>query len=300
MSALREIAATVFTTLPRELHYDGAPTEWTKAVRPGRRIHSFLEGPCFDRDGNLYVSDVPHGRIFRIDPSGGWRTLVEYEGQPNGLAIHRDGRLFVADSQRGVVVVDVAGDRASPAVLCGDEAFRGCSDLVFRSNGELYFTDAGTSSLSDPSGCVYRWSEGRLDRVLSGIPYPNGIVFDRDETHVLLAVTRGNCVWKFAPGAPGASAMVGLFLQLSGGLGPDGLALDVDGRLAVAHARNGTVWVFDEDGEPVYRVRTPGKSVTNVAFGGRDHKTLYITEADEGAVLQAELDTPGQLLFSHH
>ena len=297
---VEEIEATVFSTIPEKLHYRGEPTAWAQAVRPGKRIHSFLEGPSFDRDGNLYVTDVPHGRIFRINSGGEWDTAVEYDGQPNGLAIHRDGRLFVADHQRGLVAIDpVSGDVSS---LCDQQTFRGCSDLVFRSNGDLYFTDAGTTSLNDPSGRVYRWSEGKLEEVLAGVPYPNGIVFDKEESQLLLAVTRGNCVWKFAPDTSGqmVGLMVGLFIQLSGGLGPDGLALDVDGRLAVAHARNGTVWIFDGDGEPVYRIRMPaGKSVTNVAYGGTDNKTLYITEADHGSILQVKLDTPGQPLFSH-
>ena len=294
---VQELEATVFTTLPEELHYRGAPTAWAQAVRPGKRMHSFLEGPSFDRDGNLYVTDVPHGRIFRVNSAGEWDTALEYDGQPNGLAIHRDGRLFVADHQLGLVVIDpVSGDLS---LLCENHTFRGCSDLVFRSNGDLYFTDAGTTSLSDPSGRVYRWSEGGLETVLTGIPYPNGLVFDEDESQLLLAVTRGNCVWKFAANTSGSNVMAGLFIQLSGGLGPDGLALDVDGRLAVAHARHGTVWIFDRDGEPVYRIRTAGKSVTNVAYGGTDNKTLYITEADNGSILQVELDTPGQLLFSH-
>jgi gluconolactonase len=92
---------------------------------------------------------------------------------------------------------------------------------------------------------------------------------------------------------------VGTFLQLSGGLGPDGLAVDAAGRLAVAHARNGIVWVIDGTGEPVYKITTPGKSVTNVAYGGEDNKSLYITEADDGAIHRVELDTPGLVLFSH-
>ncbi len=163
----------------------------------------------------------------------------------------------------------------------------------------MYFTDAGTTSLDDPSGQVYRWSEGKLETLLSGVPYPNGIVFDKEESQLLLAVTRGNCVWKFAPDATHSNVMVGLFIQLSGGLGPDGLALDVDGRLALAHAQNAIVWIFDGDGEPIYRIRTAGKSVTNVAYGGTDNKTLYITEADNGSILQVELEVPGQPLFSH-
>lgn len=293
---VQELQASAFTKLPDELHYRGEPTAWSKVVRPGTRIHSFLEGPSFDRAGNLYVSDTPHGRIFRIGPDGDWETAFEYDGQPNGLAIHRDGRLFVADYRRGILSVDV--DNGSVTTISG-EGFLGCSDLVFASNGDLYFTDAGHTSLSDPSGRVYRLSAGgELELLFSGIPFPNGLAFDPAGAEIFLAATRANAVWRFAPHSPGR-LMVGSFAQLSGGLGPDGLAVDVDGRLAVAHARNGIVWVLDREGEPVYKIRTPGKSVTNVAYGGADNKTLYITEADHGAILCVELETPGQPLYSH-
>jgi gluconolactonase len=290
---LEAIEASVFTTLPEELRYRGEPTAWSKAVRPGQRIHSFLEGPSFDRDGNLYVSDTPHGRIFRIDPSGKWETALDYDGQPNGLAIHRDGRLFIADYRRGLLVFDPEGGSVT---ALSDGPFLGLSDLVFRSNGDLYLTDAGHTSLRDPSGRVFRFSgEGRLELLFAGVPYPNGIALDPSESELFVAATRANAVWKLAPDA----AMVGLFVQLSGGLGPDGLAVDARNRLAIAHARNGIVWVIDADGEPVYKIRTRGKSVTNVAFGGAGNETLYITEADEGAIYEVELDAPGRPLFSH-
>lgn len=292
---VRELEASVFTKLPEELYYRGEPTEWSKTVRPGKRIHSFLEGPSFDRDGNLYVSDTPHGRIFRISPAG-WETVVEYDGQPNGLAIHKDGRLIVADYRRGILSIDP--ENGTVTTLSG-EGFLGCSDLVFKSNGDLYFTDAGHSSLRDPSGRVYRLSAGgELELLFSNVPFPNGIAFNPSESEVFVAATRGNAVWKFALGSR-ESLMVGLFAQLSGGLGPDGLAVDVDGRLAVAHARNGIVWIVAPDGELVCKIRTPGKSVTNVAYGGAGNKTLFITEADHGSILRVELDTPGQPLYSH-
>lgn len=290
---VQELDASEFTRLPEALHYRGEPTEWAKAVRPGKRLHSFLEGPSFDRDGNLYVSDTPHGRIFRIDPDGRWETTVAYEGQPNGLAFHHDGRLFVADHHRGILTVDPSSGRMDELT---DAPFLGLSDLTFKSNGDLYFTDAGHTSLRDPSGRVFRLgADGRLECLFSGVPYPNGIVFDALESEGFVAATRANAVWKFSSDA----SMVGSFIQLSGGLGPDGLAMNIEGHLAIAHARNGTVWVVDPKGDVRYKIRTPGQSVTNVAYGGRDHKTLYITEADHGAILRVELDIPGMPLFSH-
>ena len=99
----------------------------------------------------------------------------------------------------------------------------------------------------------------------------------------------------------GTTAKVGLFVQLSGGSGgPDGLALDAQGRLAIAHVGMGSVWIVDQLGEPVYRVRScTGLHTTNVAFGGPDGRSLFITESASGCILRAELDVPGKPMFSH-
>lgn len=51
----------------------------------------------FDRAGNLYVTDIPFGRVFRISPAGEWTLVTEYDGWPNGLKIHKDGRIFITD-----------------------------------------------------------------------------------------------------------------------------------------------------------------------------------------------------------
>ncbi|MBB5696610.1 SMP-30/gluconolactonase/LRE family protein, partial [Roseomonas pecuniae] len=66
----------------------------------------FLEGPSFDRQGRLYVTDIPFGRVFRISPEGEWEQVAEYDGWPNGLKIHRDGRIFITDYKRGIMLLD--------------------------------------------------------------------------------------------------------------------------------------------------------------------------------------------------
>lgn len=62
----------VFTRLPDHFRRTGVPSSWADANRGGQPTDSFLEGPVFDGAGNLYVTDIPFGRIFRIDPQGGW------------------------------------------------------------------------------------------------------------------------------------------------------------------------------------------------------------------------------------
>ena len=88
------VTAETFTRLPDRFR-NPRPTAWANANRGGHAIDSFLEGPAFDRAGRLYVTDIPFGRIFRIDPDGEWTLVTEYDGWPNGLKIHRDGRIFV-------------------------------------------------------------------------------------------------------------------------------------------------------------------------------------------------------------
>ena len=115
---------------------------------------------------------------------------------------------------------------------------------------------------------------------------------------VYLNVTRGNCVWRVPMDRDGSPFKVGVFVQLSGGLGgPDGLALDEQGNLAVAHFGLGTVWLLSPTGEPLYRIRSPlGLGTTNVAYQGR---FLYITESETGTVLRVQLPTSGAALYSH-
>ena len=88
------VTAEIFTRLP-DRYRTRKPTAWANANRGGEAIDSFLEGPVFDRQGRLYVTDIPHGRIFRIAPDGTWDLVAEYDGWPNGLKIHRDGRIFI-------------------------------------------------------------------------------------------------------------------------------------------------------------------------------------------------------------
>jgi gluconolactonase len=298
-----EIGTRVFTRLPQHLHFQGEPNEWVRATRPGQRLHSFLEGPSFDRDGNLYCVDVPHGRVFRISPAGEWTVALAYDGEPNGLKIHRDGRIFIADHRNGIMVLDPRSGAVAPLVTrVGLDRFRGCNDLVFAADGDLYFTDPGRSSLSDPTGRVYRFtSGGRLECLLANVPYPNGLVLNLEETQLNLAVSRANCIWRFLAHSETQPPMVGLFIQLSGGLaGPDGLALDEDGNLAIAHAQHGTVWLFSKFGEPLLRIRScAGRAITNLAYGGPDRRTLFITEAETGSILAADMPVAGKRMFSH-
>jgi gluconolactonase len=297
------IETEVFTALPPALHNTGKPSAWVAERRAGP-LHSFLEGPSFDRAGNLYCTDIPYGRIFRITPRGDWEVFAEYDGEPNGLKIRRDGRIFVADHKRGLLAFDPATTRMEVVLdRPHHEGFKGLNDLTFASNGDLYFTDQGQSALEDPTGRVYRLrASGELDLLFKGIAGPNGLVLSRDEKILYVAATRWNRIisMPLLPEHKGVSKC-GIFIQLSGSpTGPDGMALDDDGNLAIVHAGFGTVWIFSRLGEPLFRIKScAGMRTTNVAYGGADRRTLYITEAEHGVILKARLPVPGRGLYSH-
>lgn len=292
----------VFARVPDSLRR-GKRTVWADTNRGGAHLDCFLEGPSFDREGTLYVVDIPYGRIFRVSPAGEFEVAAEYDGEPNGLKIRKDGQIFIADYKNGIMHLDPATGEVTPHCTRRRlEPFKGCNDLVFHRNGDIYFTDQGQTGLQDPSGRVFRLTpQGDLHLVLGGIPSPNGLVFNPEETILYVAVTRANAVWRLPIMADGGVSKVGVFVQLSGGLaGPDGMAMDVEGGLSVCHAGLGSVWLFNHVGEPLYRIKScEGLSTTNLAYGGAQNRTVFITESDSGTILQAELPVAGQPMVSH-
>lgn len=295
------IPTRVFARVPDKLRIFNRPSRWATVHRRGQPVDCFIEGPSFDRDGNLYLVDLAWGRIFRVSPDGIFTVCAEYEGEPNGLKIHRDGRIFVADRQRGLLELDPSSGRMHVVVSEWEgQPFQGLNDLVFASNGDLYFTDQGSSGLHSPTGRVFRRrAAGELERVLDCVPSPNGLAFDRDGT-LFVNVTRDNAVWRVPMSADGSVNRAGVFVRLSGGIGPDGLAADLAGGLAIAHLGVGVVWLVSMTGEPIARIQScAGLGVTNVAYGGPSRTTLYITESETGQVLTADLPVGGLPIFSH-
>ncbi|WP_458095480.1 SMP-30/gluconolactonase/LRE family protein [Roseomonas sp. WA12] len=288
----REIATRMHSEMPAEFRRP-VVSEWSRANKRSLPVDCFLEGPCFDRDGNLHVTDIPHGRIFRISPGGQWTCLAQYDGEPNGLALHPDGdRLLVADYKQGILSLDLATGRIEPVLARRkSERFKGPNDLVFARNGDLYFTDQGQSGLHDPTGRVYRLrSGGQLDCLLSNGPSPNGLVLSREEDVLFVAMTRDNAVWRLPLLPDGSTAKVGRFASFHGTSGPDGMAMDTSGNLLVAHASLGSVFILSAQGEPLARMRScKGSTTTNLTFKP-DGRTVVITESETGSVLQAEWD----------
>jgi len=285
-----------FARMPDKFRRAGVRSSWADANRGGVPIDSFLEGPVFDLAGNLYVTDIPFGRIFRIDPHGEWDLIVEYDGEPNGMKFIDEQSIVIADYKNGLMRLDLSRGKVEPLLTRRtSERFKGVNDLIFDRAGNLYFSDQGQTGLHDPTGRVYRLCvDGRLECLLDNVPSPNGVALSPDEKILYVAVTRGNAVWRAPLLANGGTSKVGQFFSSYGPSGPDGLAVDIDGRLLVANPGLGYAWILNSRAEPDLILRTSaGASLTNIAFGGPARNVLYATESASGTILQASLDVAG-------
>ena len=282
--------------MPDKFRRTGVRSHWADVNQGGRLADSFLEGPVFDSSGNLFVTDIPFGRVFRIDPKGQWDLVAQWDGEPNGMKFLNATQLLVTDYRNGLMLLDVPTGQVRPYLeRRNSESFKGVNDLCIDSKGHVYFTDQGQTGLHDPTGRVYRLApDGRLDLLLSNVPSPNGIVLSPDERFLFIAAPRGNCVWRMPLQADGSVSKAGQFFTSYGPSGPDGLAMDASGRLLVANPGLAYVWVLGPRAEPEEVLTGPaGASVTNLTFGGVERRTVFCTDSTHGDILYSVMSIAG-------
>ena len=221
--------------------------------------------------------------------------------RPNGLKIHKDGRIFIACYKYGIMEVN-PNDGTVTTVLGSvfSEGFKGTNDLHFAKNGDMYFTDQGQTGIADPTGRVFRWgADGSLDRLAVNVPSPNGITLNLKENQCYVAVTRTQQIWRLPLMADGNVSKTGVAIQLSGGhAGPDGIETDSQDGLLVCHLGVG-IWRFDDNGLPTHLIHSGDahRLMTNIAFGGPDNKTLYITDSLNGNIMSADFPIAGKTMY---
>ena len=234
---------------------------WFKVSKDGM----ILEGAIFDRSGNLLFCDVSGGRVLRLTPDKQLSTVVRLDGLfPGGLAIHKDGRLFIAAltgtfDSGAILAVNLDGSNLQtiiPAV-----AGYAPNDLVFDAAGGFYFTDfKGTST--EPKGGVYYASPGfqTIKPVLPNLAQANDIALSPDGKSLWATEFGRNLLHRVQLAdattiAPIGSAIAYRFI----GPAPDSMRVDADGNVYVALYGQGRVMAFNRNGIPIGQVLLPGR-----------------------------------------
>ncbi|MBV8032746.1 MAG: SMP-30/gluconolactonase/LRE family protein [Betaproteobacteria bacterium] len=279
-AGLRGMAKDV-TRIPGVL----AAGEEVELVREG---FVFTEGPLPMTDGGILFTDLREAnRIHRLHGDGHFSVVRERSGGTNGLAWMRDQRLVGAEGEgRRIVLIDPDGTATELSRGDGTTPLMAPNDLIADSKGGIYFTDPGPRPVTPGRRCfVYYLPAGASRAVVvdEGIARPNGLTLTLDEKTLVVDDTLGDTVFAFDVQPDGMLRNKRAFLRLRDVVPgeesvADGMAIDRDGRFYVT-TRSG-VQVFGRDARYLGTIKVP-RQPANVAFGGRDKRTLYIT-AREG------------------
>lgn len=305
----------------------------TFSLREIARDLQFPEGPIAMPDGSVILVEIRRGTLTRILPDGSKRIVAELGGGPNGAAIGPDGACYVCNNggfswpmvhghhvpgpqpedyvSGSIQRVDLAtGEWTTIYSECDGRPLRGPNDIVFDAYGGFWFTDLGKRRAreQDLGAIYYAKADGSAIReVIFPMDRPNGIGLSPDGNTLYVAETPTGRVWKFMLSGPGeiihahgayrdepGEVLAGLpGYQLF-----DSLAIEASGAVCVATLVNGGITVFDpEDGHVIEHVSTGDPHTTNIAFGGPDLRTAYVTLSSEGRLVAIDWPRPGARLF---
>lgn len=277
------------------------------------------EGPVFLPDRSWLVVEMgpARGCVTQISSDGRTKRVIARTGRPNGLAVDREGIIWVAESQtRSLVRLTGDGKADIVATECEKEPFLFPNDLCFGPDGALYMTDSGirfedwlpdgkNRAVDAPiDGRVYRIDikTRKVTQLDAGIRFTNGLAFGPNQQLYVTEMVTG-IVYRYdwrRGGIAGRREHFGSVIDPEapiGFKGPDGMAFGENGKLFVTVFGQGSVAVLGKDGDVVERIRTAGQFPTNVAFGARDENKIYVTEGELGQIEVFDVGTNGLPLF---
>lgn len=277
------------------------------------------EGPVLLPDGDWLVVEMApeRGCVTRISGDGTRRTPIAKTGRPNGLAIDRNGTIWVAESKNPPSLLRMSLDGEFKVFMTGpeDDPFLFSNDIVFGPDGTLWMTDSG---VLEPVWRQFR--NGEIDRpevdgkvwridlvaktatkIDSGIGFANGIAYGPDG-YLYANETLTGDIFKYdiSKDRPEREFFANAFpgSELESHLrGVDGMAFDDQGRLYVTVIGYGDIAVFNLDGALERRIPLIGKRPTNVAFGKPGEKRIYVTEQGIGQMEAFDVEADGMELY---
>jgi gluconolactonase len=258
----------------------------------------FTEGPLWHPDGFYYFVDIRGSTLHRLTPGREPEVIRTSTGEGNGTTFDLQGRLVLCEGGHRRVTRTDAGGRLDVLVdRYEGKRLNRPNDVVCRSDGSLYFTDPGLrvplAERELPYAGVYRIAPDGSTTLVADCEYPNGLAFSPDERVLYVANTRwAQYIHALELDAGGALLRRRIFADMSSdetdGV-PDGMKVDVEGRVYCTGP--GGTWVFAPDGRRLGIIRTP-EVPANVAFGGPDLRTLFLTART--SIYALRVRSPGQ------
>ncbi len=263
----------------------------------------FTEGPVWAHDGYLLFSDNPANAIMKWTTDGEVTVFLKPSGA-NGLTLDLEGRLTICDqSNRRVTRLEKDGEQTVLADRYEGKRFNSPNDLIYRSDGSLYFTDPpyGLAKQDDDPvkelsfNGIYRVARGKVELLYNELKRPNGIAFSPDEKFLCIANSdAARKVWmRFEVQRDGTLQNPQVFFDATtsteDGL-PDGMKVDRQGNLYCTGP--GGLWIFSPQGKHLGTIKLP-EIPANCNWGDSDGRTLYITART--GLYRVQLKIPGVL-----
>jgi gluconolactonase len=243
----------------------------------------FTEGPYWrSSEGDLLFSDIPANKVYRWAPGEDTTVFLEPSGHSNGITADNQGRILLAQHDGQVGRLTEAGEVEALVTEYEGQRLNSPNDLDVRSDGSIYFTDPpyGVSEEErelDFSGVYRLHPDGTLELLTREFDRPNGIVFGPDESRLYVNDSQENLIRVYDVAEDGSISNSRIFAEpqdTTAEGATDGMKVDTEGNLYTSGP--GGIWIYSPEGELLDRLSVP-EAPTNVAFGGSDMQTLYIT-----------------------
>lgn len=241
---------------------------------------SFTEGPAADAAGNVYFTDQPNNRIHKWDAQdGSISVFMENAGRANGLYFDATGNLLAAADNQSEIWKITPDKKVDTLVKSFDgKRLNGPNDIWVAPNGTLYFTDPyyqrdywEHTSKEIEAERVYRLSPaGELHIAADGLVQPNGIIGTPDGKTLYIADIGGKKTYAYTIEADGSLTHKRLFADQ----GSDGMTIDSKGNV---YLTGKGITIYDKGGKKISQIPVDKGWTANVTFGGKNHKSLFIT-----------------------
>jgi len=254
-----------------------------------------IEGPAVDAAGNLYVvNHLRQGTIGKV-AAGAARSEL-FATLPSGsvgvsIRFGRDNRMYVADYRGHNVFVFEPGT-AEPRVYFHSDTFNQPNDMTIARDGTIYASDPNWRGRS---GQVWRIAPGANGAPMASerkLTTTNGIDLSPDEKTLYVGESETREIWAYR--IDGAKLAAPRLIKKFPDFSIDGLRTDMDGRIYVARILKGTVEILTPEGKTIREVALKAKEPTNLAFGGPDGKTVYVTQRQGGFIETFRVDRAGR------